>query len=91
MRYIYQFRPWAVAAIVSLAEILIQSLICDIEQDWSLNNIWFVIAWTSAFLVSILMLLIIVIKIKNQGGDSGNYFGGEIPNIIDKSKVPNKE
>jgi hypothetical protein len=37
---------WQYFTLIATLEVIAQSLICHFENDWSLNNIWHVIAWS---------------------------------------------
>ena len=44
--------------LIATIEVVAQSLICYLENDWSLNNMWHVIAW-SVVLISCLVVRLI--------------------------------
>ena len=48
---------WQYFTLIATLEVIAQSLICQFKNDWSLNNMWHVIAW------SVWLVICIVVRI----------------------------
>ena len=49
---------WAYLTLIATLEVLLQSLICYIQNDWTLNNLWHVIGWAVWLLICIIVRIV---------------------------------
>jgi len=49
---------WQYFTLIATLEVIVQSLICYFENDWRLNNMWHVIAWSAWLSICIIVRIV---------------------------------
>jgi hypothetical protein len=62
--HIFQGGIWKYLTLLSILEVIIQSLVCYFENDFSLNNMWHVIGWSIWLIICI---IVGIVRRINQG------------------------